>query len=280
MRWDLAWHKITRLPSLLLNELQFNTSYTPSVHAEGKTHWNSEDGCLEVGMPGGNVYLQLGMENYLPRQVINNTGSDMTNGQLVYISSGSGNNAYVTLADATSEDASASTIAMLTEDIDDGQRGWATTFGLVRDVNTDGIDAGTQLYLSTTAGGYTATAPAHPYYKVPIGQVFRKHGSEGIILVRINRPIMTKCIAGGGDPTYDDLQVSISNIRVPTSNAPTERLYAGGIGSGVTFPFLGFALNNYVYFDIQSSRSMKLSSVMDSHIHYTTPSDGTGKKFK
>jgi len=75
---------------------------------------------------------------------------------------------------------------------------------------------------------------------------------------------------------YDDLQVGISNIRVPASNAPTERLFAHGIGSGVTFPSLGFAVNDYLYFDIQSSHSMKLSTIMDSHIHYCTPTDGSG----
>ena len=41
---------------------------------------------------------------------------------------------------------------------------------------------------------------------------------------------------------YDDLQVSISNIRVPASNAPTERLYDHGISGGLTFPVLGFAV--------------------------------------
>jgi hypothetical protein len=75
---------------------------------------------------------------------------------------------------------------------------------------------------------------------------------------------------------YDDMQVGISNIRVPASNFPTERLFAHGIGGGVTFPSLGFAVNDYLYFDIQSSHSMKLSTIMDSHIHYCTPTDGSG----
>jgi hypothetical protein len=75
---------------------------------------------------------------------------------------------------------------------------------------------------------------------------------------------------------YDDIQVSISNIRVPAANAPTERLYNHGVGGGVTFPVLGFALNDYMYFDVQTSHSMKLNTVIDSHMHFMTPTDGSG----
>lgn len=85
-----------------------------------------------------------------------------------------------------------------------------------------------------------------------------------------------------GDATvYDDLQVSISNIRVPTSNAPTERLYAFGIGSGVTMPVLGFGLNNYLYFDVQTSHAMKLESALDVHLHFVLPNTtNISDKFK
>jgi hypothetical protein len=72
------------------------------------------------------------------------------------------------------------------------------------------------------------------------------------------------------DTVYDDLQVSISNIRIPAANAPTERLYDGGTG-GVTFPFLGFAVGDYIYFDLQTSHSMKLNTILDFHIHFSLP---------
>lgn len=74
---------------------------------------------------------------------------------------------------------------------------------------------------------------------------------------------------------YDDMQVGISNIRVPVANAPTERLYNHGIGGGVTFPVLGFAVNDYLYFDVQTSHRMKLSTILDQHIHFMTPTDGS-----
>jgi hypothetical protein len=78
-------------------------------------------------------------------------------------------------------------------------------------------------------------------------------------------------VFNGAATVWEDLQVSISNIRIPTSNAPTERLYAFGIGGGVTFPTLGFDVGDYLYFDVQTSHSMKLNTVLDNHIHFSLP---------
>lgn len=74
---------------------------------------------------------------------------------------------------------------------------------------------------------------------------------------------------------WNDLQVSISNIFIPAASAPTYRLYNHGIGGGVTFPVLGFALNDYLYFEVQTSHKMKLSTILDNHIHFMTPTDGS-----
>lgn len=74
---------------------------------------------------------------------------------------------------------------------------------------------------------------------------------------------------------YDDNQVSISNIRVPPANAPTQRLYNHGIGGGVTFPVLGFAVGDYMFFDVQTYHRMKLNTILDSHMHFMTPTDGS-----
>ena len=85
-----------------------------------------------------------------------------------------------------------------------------------------------------------------------------------------------------GDATkWDDIQVSISNIKVPAVNDPTERLYNHGIGGGVTFPVLGFAVNDYIWFDIQTSHSMKLNTALDNHIHFILPNTtNISDKFK
>jgi len=80
---------------------------------------------------------------------------------------------------------------------------------------------------------------------------------------------------------WDDLQLGISNIRVPVANAPADRLYAFGIGGGVTFPVKGFDVNEYIYFDAQTSHSMKLNTILDHHIHFTLPNTtNIGDKFQ
>ena len=79
---------------------------------------------------------------------------------------------------------------------------------------------------------------------------------------------------------WDDLLVSIDNVKLPPANAPTWRDWNYNISGGVTYPTLGFALNDYVYFTIQTSHQMVLNSVLDQHIHYSVPTDGTGDSFK
>lgn len=82
-----------------------------------------------------------------------------------------------------------------------------------------------------------------------------------------------------GGRVYDDLQVSLGRVRLGSS-APTWRTYNHGIGGGITFDVLGFAVGNEIFFDIQTRHSMKLNTILENHIHYTTPNDGTNKKFK
>lgn len=79
---------------------------------------------------------------------------------------------------------------------------------------------------------------------------------------------------------YDDIQTNISNVRIPPANAPTWRDYAFGIGGGVTFPVLGFAVGDYIYFDIQTPHAMQLNSILEEHFHFTTPTNGTGSRFQ
>ena len=75
----------------------------------------------------------------------------------------------------------------------------------------------------------------------------------------------------GAAIVWDDMQVSISNLRLPPAQEPADRLYAFGIAGGVEFPVLGFDIGEYIFFDVQTSHSMLLNSVLDNHIHYSLP---------
>lgn len=170
-----------------IDNIQFDLTPTPTSPAEGLMYWNTDDGTINVGMPGGNVNLQLGQEGLI--RVKNETGSPITNGQLVYISSGTGSRPIVSLAKADAEATSAPTIAMATETIADGHTGYCTAWGYVRDVNTNAYTPGTVLYLSaTSAGGYTSdkTSVLAPNHLIVVGVVIKQSATEGIIYVSID----------------------------------------------------------------------------------------------
>jgi hypothetical protein len=81
-------------------------------------------------------------------------------------------------------------------------------------------------------------------------------------------------------PVYEDLQVSIRNIK-PGGTAPTARTYAYGIGGGIAYPTLGFAVGDFVWFDVQTRHAMQLNQILDNHIHFILPNTtNIGDKFQ
>ena len=190
--------------TLTTDNIQFALSPLSSAAAEGELKWNADDGVLQVGLPGGNVILQIGQEILIKVKA----AEDISNGEVVYISGASGSRPEASLANADSSDTSRGTIALATEDINSGQNGYVTAFGLVRDVDTDGIAEGAELFLDTTDGQYTDTAPGAPHFVTRVGYVLRAHATEGVILVNIQvtpgaRKINTHRMDGA---TYSRLQ--------------------------------------------------------------------------
>lgn len=164
-----------------VGHIQFDTTAPAAAPVEGKMDWNPDEGTVNVGMPGGNVNLQLGQE--IIRRVYNDSGADMHNGDLVYISGSTGAKLKVTLARANlAATSSPRTLYMLTEDIDNNHYGYCTFWGDVHDVNTDGIAPGTVLWLSAaSAGQYTQTKPSAPNFKIKIGGVLKQGLANGIV---------------------------------------------------------------------------------------------------
>lgn len=80
-----------------------------------------------------------------------------------------------------------------------------------------------------------------------------------------------------GTKVYDDLQVSISNIKLPASSAPdSAATYAHGIGGGVAFPVIGFDVGEYLFFDVQTRHTMVINTILEHHIYYILPSAAAG----
>jgi hypothetical protein len=74
--------------------------------------------------------------------------------------------------------------------------------------------------------------------------------------------------------------VTISLARVPTSSAPSWTTYDFGIGGGIAFAVLGFSIDEYLDLYVQTTHAVKLNTIIENHIHWTIPSDDTGKNIK
>lgn len=215
--WGLGnTYGITEIPFF-----DFYTAYAGG-HQEARMHWNDDDGCLNIGMKGGNVELQTGLELLI--QGRNISGVTISNGEVVKITGATGNKPKFELANTSQPWSGYSVIGVATEDISNNSNGYVTTTGLVRDVDTSAWAEGDALYLSNaTPGALTNVYPTAPEIMVHVGVVVRQHASEGVILVtpRVVPP-MTLLADTFGTPSADgdfytwdqttDLRFELDNI--------------------------------------------------------------------
>jgi hypothetical protein len=165
--------------------MDFNTSNGIPA-AEGRMVWNDDDGTLNIGLKGGNVNLQSGMELVLRGK--NDTGAIIIDGQTVYISGGSGSFPLYALTNA-SVSAKSEAIGIATEDSANNSFGYVTTSGLVREIDTSGATmgeswtAGDSLFIFNTPGTYTNVMPINDVRKEHIAHVVRAHATEGVLWV-------------------------------------------------------------------------------------------------
>jgi len=163
---------------------QLNTTTAATANI-GRIRWDAGYGVPEVRLLGGNVDLAIG-ESRVSR-VLNNTGSSLTLGQVVYITGASGQRATVALADAATEATSTNVIGFVAETIANNQEGFVYTAGTIEGLNTFAFNEGDLLYLSAaTPGGVTNVRPTQPNHGVRIGFVVKKSSTDGHIYIDVN----------------------------------------------------------------------------------------------
>ena len=164
--------------------IQFDTAATVTP-TEGRLQWDASEGTLQFGLAGGNVNLQLGMENIA--RVKNDDTVTLTDGMVVYISGANGANLLVKRALATSDGLSATTLGVVTEPLIPNGIGYVTTFGNVNGLDTTAFSAGDVLYLSpTTPGLLTNVKPAAPAHMVTVAVCTKVSAGNGQIFVRVD----------------------------------------------------------------------------------------------
>jgi hypothetical protein len=147
--------------------------------------WDDGEGTLSLLMKGGGTTQVIGAQEYA--RVYNDTGSQLTKGQVVYISGAQGNRIAVKLARADQETTSRATIGLAAESIAAGAEGFVLTSGALYKLNTLGLTQGQPIYLSAaTAGAYTTTAPASPNHLVVLGWIERVHATVGSIYIKVD----------------------------------------------------------------------------------------------
>jgi hypothetical protein len=163
--------------------VKFNTAGGNPTYAEGLLFYDNTQKALSYYNSEADVTLNLGQENFV--YVYNNTGSTITDGQVVYIN---GVNAGVpTIALARSDaETTAHAAGVATHAIETGTHGFVTAFGEINNLDTNAFNAGDTLYLSpTTAGALTNVRPTQPNFTTLVGKVTEKSITTGKIVVNL-----------------------------------------------------------------------------------------------
>lgn len=151
--------------------------------SEGIFGWNATDKTANLGMDYG-VVQQIGQEMYA--RVGNTTGSTIPNGTVVGFAGATANALLVTpyLADGTQPNLYI--LGIMTHDLpDSGEKGYCTTWGFVRDLDTSGFSVGDILYASpSTAGALTNVKPTAPNNVIPVAACVVSDATAGVIFVR------------------------------------------------------------------------------------------------
>lgn len=134
-------------------------------------------------------YDTIWIDNYTPQVkhlAMNQTGTTIPKGSVVYISGANGTNMLIALADADTEPTSSKTMGITQDAISNGSEGYVVTEGLIAGLDTSAATAGQSVWLSSTAGKFVyGSPPAEPAHSVYLGVVTRVQSNNGEIFVHI-----------------------------------------------------------------------------------------------
>jgi hypothetical protein len=145
--------------------------------------WNNVDQTADLGMDYG-VIQQIGQEIYA--RVGNTTGVTIPNGTVVGFAGATSNALLVSPYLANGVSSSLFVLGIMTHDLpDSGQKGYCTTWGFVRGLNTSAFTSGDVLYASpSVAGSLTKVKPTAPSNVIPMAACIVSDATNGVIFVR------------------------------------------------------------------------------------------------
>lgn len=155
----------------------------PRTMRTGRLAWNDVDQTVDLGMEY-DVTQQIGQEIYA--RVGNTTGVTIPNGSVVGFAGATPNALLVSPYLADGSEPSLYALGIMTHDLpDSGEKGYCTTWGFVRDLDTSAFIAGDILYASPTiAGALTNVKPTAPSNVIPMAACIVSDATVGVIFVR------------------------------------------------------------------------------------------------
>ena len=162
----------------------FDFNKTPTyTNQEARLGWNAVDQTLNIGM-AYDVVQQIGEETYA--RVRNNTGTTIPNGTVVGFAGADTDALLVAPYLANGSQPSLYILGIMTHDLpDSGEKGYCTTWGFIRELDTSAFLPGDILYASpSVAGGLTKTKPTAPNNTIPIAACVVSDATQGVIFVR------------------------------------------------------------------------------------------------
>ncbi len=214
--------------------VDFQTGKTSNPDKKaGRTFYDDTENCLSF-YPYTNdmdVTVNIGQENVI--KVYNNSGVDILNGQVCYISGTyNGGIPEINLAIASGTSGEHITTGVATHNIPNGDYGFITNFGLIRDINITGVTEGCVLYLSdTVVGGFECNySNLNVTSRVSkIGRVIKTGTTDGKILV-----------------------TSIQNEFDESLTLKERDVFIGNVSSTGAFYFTGITKTSPTTFDVSS----------------------------
>lgn len=183
-----------------LGYLQFDTSSTASG-AIGRLRWNSTDGTLDLSLGGGQVTLQVGQEQV---QLVKNTGTTtLANGRAVRAMGAESGRISVEYADTFVPAKAVGVLGILTQDLAPGEVGFVTNNGLVRNIDTSGMNPGDPVYVD--GDGTLVNIRPIAGAVVQIGYAIEISATAGSIFVDVSNSYIPgpglPCVAGPTNTT-------------------------------------------------------------------------------
>jgi len=235
--------------------IDFGTGIGHPAHQEGRVWYDNIHKTFNYYSDDPNVVHELGIEEH--QRVYNNTGSTITKGSPLYFSgnyvSGTIDVPTVGLADATDVNAY-NAQGLAASDIAPNSYGYCIIAGQLHDVDTSGLNAGTNFFVGLTPGAVQNASPTYPNYPMCLGWVVNSDATNGVLLVNQQNHsvnsfrVRTSAHIGSdlqvdGDLTVLGTTTSVSTADV-TAGAPFYRANEGdSIGEAGT-TFIGTGLDD------------------------------------